>query len=105
MKALIGIFSIIIFASCTTGENFVDLEEGMSKKEVIGILGRPDSFKRAGNKTAIQYTNKLITGWSWDRADYFVIFEDDKVIEYGTGVVRVKQSTAGPVFINNVFVR
>jgi len=32
----------------------------------------------------------LISGWSWDRADYFAILKGDKVTEYGSGEVREK---------------
>jgi Resolvase, N terminal domain len=32
------------------------------------------------------------SGWAWDRADYNVVFKSGKVVEYGTGEVRVKQN-------------
>lgn len=32
---------------CITGELMRDIREGMSKDEVIGILGNPDGFQRS----------------------------------------------------------
>ena len=34
----------------------------------------------------------MISGWSWDRADYIVILKNDRVVEYG-GTGRVKLTT------------
>jgi hypothetical protein len=56
----------------------------------VGTLGRPDGFRTQGEYTVLKYTNRLISGWSWDRADYFVILKDDKGTEYGSGEVREK---------------
>lgn len=56
--------------SCTTGERITNLREGLTKAEVIEMLGRPDGFQRSGDYEQLQYTNRIISGWSWDRADY-----------------------------------
>ena len=42
----------------------------------------------ASRNFVLKYTNKLISGWSWDKTDYFVILKDGKVTEYGSGEVR-----------------
>jgi hypothetical protein len=74
--------------SCVTGEAIARLEPGMRKAEVVDVLGRPDGFKTSGEYESLQYTNRLISGWSWDRADYFVILKNGLVVEYGPGGVR-----------------
>lgn len=80
---------ITVLAGCTTGELVRGgLREGMSKADVIALLGNPDGFKRAGDQEALLYTNKLISGWSWDRTDYTVILKNGLVAEYGNGQVR-----------------
>jgi outer membrane protein assembly factor BamE (lipoprotein component of BamABCDE complex) len=68
------------------------LNPGMSKQKVVKILGQPDSFRSAGEYEALKYSDKLMRGTSWDRADYYVIFKNDKLIEYGTGKIREKDS-------------
>ena len=64
------------------------IREGLSKAEVIDILGSPDGFQRTGEYEALRYTNRLLSGWSWDRADYTVILKGNRVLEYGPGPVR-----------------
>jgi hypothetical protein len=73
---------------CFTGEKITELSPGMSQSKVVHILGKPDGFRTEGDYSILKYTNKLISGWSWDRADYFVILKNDKVVEYGSGEVR-----------------
>lgn len=81
---------LITITGCATGEKVTRLSPGMSQADVVGTLGRPDGFRTEGDYTVLKYTNRLISGWSWDRADYFVILKDDKVTEYGSGEVREK---------------
>jgi len=81
---------LILIFGCATGERITRLSPGMSQTDVVGTLGKPDGFRTEGDYTILKYTNKLISGWSWDRADYFVILKDDKVTEYGSGEVREK---------------
>ena len=63
----------------------------MSTGQVEEILGRPDGFQRAGYAVGYQYTNRLISGFSWDRTDYYAIFRDDRLVEWGPGEVRQGQ--------------
>jgi len=81
---------LIAITGCATGEKVTRLSPGMPQTDVVGTLGRPDGFRTEGDYTILKYTNRLISGWSWDRADYFVILKDDKVTEYGSGEVREK---------------
>ena len=81
---------ILMFSGCVTGEMVHRLEPGMSQEEVVSVIGKPDGFQQRGEYTIYKYTNRLISGWSWDRADYFFIFKDDMLIEYGAGEVREK---------------
>jgi hypothetical protein len=67
----------------------------MSPAEVEAVLGRPDGFERAGDFVGYQYADRLISGWSWDRADYYAIFENERLVRWGSGHVR--QGT-GPEF-------
>lgn len=99
MKRIITlIFLVVAMAGCATGEQVRgSLQPGMSKSEVISLLGNPDGFKKVENQEALLYTNRLISGWSWDRTDYTVILQDGRVIEYGTGHVR--QNSANTLII------
>ncbi len=94
----IALLLCLALGACATGEKVRGgITEGMSKAEVVDLLGKPDGFKREGNTEALQYTNRLISGWSWDRTDYTVILTDGRVSEYGPGQVR--QAPTGAFFI------
>lgn len=84
-------------SACTTGQNFSDLSEGMTKEQVIAKVGRPDGFQRSGTYEALKYTNLFVSGWKWDRADYYVILKDDRVMAYGPGSVRQSDGPGGIV--------
>ncbi|MCY1555626.1 hypothetical protein D9M68_923040 [compost metagenome] len=90
MNRLITIILMAVFlTACATGELVRGgIREDMTKEEVIATLGNPDGFKRAGEQEALLYTNRLISGWSWDRTDYTVILQNGRVVEYGSGHVR-----------------
>ena len=84
---------------CVTGERMQSVREGMSKDEVIGVLGNPDGFQRSGDYEALRYTNRLISGWSWDRADYNVILRNGRVVEYGPGQVRQRDPNTATLIL------
>ena len=81
----------IIMSGCAhmyIGQRIKRVHEGMSEADVIKLLGNPDGFRRSGDYEALRYTNRLISGWSWDRADYNVILHNGRVVEYGLGGVK-----------------
>jgi hypothetical protein len=90
MKSLVVFLLISLFlTACATGERVRGgIQEGMSKQQVISELGNPDGFQRSGEYEALLYTNRLISGWSWDRTDYTIILQNGRVVQYGTGQVR-----------------
>ena len=86
---IIASCAALLLAGCVTGDRVRGgVREGMTKDQVIATLGQPDGFKRNGDAEALQYTNRLISGWSWDRTDYTVILENGHVTQYGPGQVR-----------------
>jgi len=89
------LLSMTLLFGCATGEKMSSLREGMTKGEVVGILGNPDGFQRLGDYESFKFNHRMVTGWAWDRADYNVVLKDGKVIEWGQGEVRTK--TAGNV--------
>jgi hypothetical protein len=91
----IGTLALILcLFGCVTGEKMSRLHPGMRKAEVVSVLGRPDGYKQIAGHQICRYSNKLSSGWSWDRADYNVVFKNDRVVEYGAGEVRPKSNGA-----------
>ena len=79
MKILCTLFITLFLSSCFTGEKISNLYPGMSKKEVINELGRPDGFEIEDGVEVFKYTNRLMSGWAWNRADYVAKFKNDKL--------------------------
>lgn len=86
-SVLIGIL-VLILAGCATGKSVSDLAPGMTKAEVVDQLGNPDGFRSEGDYEVLEYTNRMMSGWSWDRTDYIVVLLQGTVVEYGHGYIR-----------------
>jgi len=100
MKKYAAVLAILfILTGCATGELMSRLRPGMPKQEVIQTLGNPDGYQARGEYESLKYSHRLVTGWAWDRADYFVILKDGKAVEYGTGEVRVKDVNSNVLFL------
>jgi len=79
---------VALFSACTTGEKMSGLEPGMTRQQVVGMLGHPDAVRSSGPYEQLEYTHRLITGWSWDRSDFNVILKEGRVVEFGHGEIR-----------------
>lgn len=101
---MLAVVLCALVSGCAARDRMKRLSPGMSLAEVVRTLGRPDGFKtEEGGFTNLSWTNKLISGWSWDTADYYVILKDDQVTEYGAGEVRQKQVGGAHTFFIHQF--
>ncbi|MFY1969599.1 outer membrane protein assembly factor BamE domain-containing protein [Achromobacter xylosoxidans] len=91
--------STLLLAGCATGGDVAKIKPGMTKEQVTAIVGAPDGFQQRDGYEVLQYTNRLMSNWSWDRTDYTVLLKDDRVVEYGTGVVRERTPNSGTLVI------
>jgi hypothetical protein len=99
MRFIFTVAMMTVVWACATGEKIQSIREGMPKDEVIATLGNPDGFQRNGEYEALRYTNRLMSGWSWDRADYNVILRDGRVVEYGAGQVRQRDPNTSTLIL------
>lgn len=104
MRKLLLAFIAVMLAGCVTGQSVRQLSPGMSRAEVIEIMGAPDGVQTNGSSEVLKYANRLMSGFSWDKTDYFVTLQDGRVTQYGNGEVRqsappqfnIPQSTYAP---------
>ncbi|WP_151995894.1 outer membrane protein assembly factor BamE domain-containing protein [Buttiauxella massiliensis] len=94
MKYLMIALLSLLLTACTTGEKIGDLSPGMSREQVIKTLGKPDGDAVNGKNELLTYSNRLMSGWGYDRADYKVVLEDNKVVQYGADVIRQDNGAA-----------
>lgn len=94
MNKLLYIFLILIIAGCSRMSFLtLKLDEGMEREKVIKILGEPDGIRRKGEYEVLKYSNVRMFEMRKDKADYFVILKDDKVVQYGTGQIKIDKNT------------
>lgn len=84
IKALVlGIILGSWLTGCVTGEKFSQLRPGMTKSQVVGLLGSPKGYAQEGDHETLQYPGGLISGWSYDTADFYVVLHNGVVERYG----------------------
>ncbi|HNQ32135.1 MAG TPA: hypothetical protein PKJ68_06640 [Candidatus Woesebacteria bacterium] len=77
-------------SACATGERMSRLRYGMTIEEVNKVMGQPDGTKTEGNRYTQVYFHRMVTSHSYDRADLFTIFENERLIEWGKGEIAIK---------------
>ncbi|MDR6935470.1 hypothetical protein [Luteibacter sp. 3190] len=85
--------------ACATGEKMRRLDPGMDRQAVERQMGKPDGYSEQDGYQVLTYKNRLMSGWSWDRADYQVLLKDGRVVSYGPGVVRQNPATNSLVIV------
>ena len=74
---------ILLFAGCARGEKFSQLHPGMTKPQVVSLLGNPKGYEQNGEYETLQYPGGLVSGWSYDTADFSVTLHKGIVEKYG----------------------
>ena len=82
------LIAAVFSTGCVMGERITSLRPGMTKEQALKIAGRHDGFQTKGDLEIYRYTNKHVSGWSNDKADYVLVFKDGKLVSYGADEVR-----------------
>lgn len=85
----------LVFLTGAFGGKIKRLEPGMSREQVMQILGKPDGLRSHENVEALTYADRLMSGFKWSRADYVIVLVDGKVTEYGPGAIRTQNPNTG----------
>lgn len=84
-----GALGFTVAVQAAFGNKFEKLELHMSVQQVEKVLGKPDREARHGDYLIWSYLKRLISGYGDHRADYYVVFREEKVMDYGAGSVQV----------------
>lgn len=83
MKKFWLVFVLIATLSgCATGDLIQKVDTGMTKADVIAALGAPDGVRQENGAEYLIYVNRLMSSWSWDRADYLIELKNGLVTQY-----------------------
>ncbi|HTT56896.1 MAG TPA: SHOCT domain-containing protein [Opitutaceae bacterium] len=78
----LGLLLVALLAGCVTADRLNDIRIGMTKDQVISILGKPDSMSAQGNIEYLTYYLVTDTGYGRD-APYSVRIVNGKVESFG----------------------
>lgn len=93
--AIVLISLVFLTGQIGFGGKFKKIELGMSREQVVNLLGRPDGVRAHTNTEALTYADRLMNGFKWSRADYVVVLRDGVVAEYGPGAIRDASPNTG----------
>jgi outer membrane protein assembly factor BamE (lipoprotein component of BamABCDE complex) len=78
------LFGAILLAGCATSATKLnEISVGMTKPQVVQILGTPESVRAQNGQEALIYT--LSNSWNspvWNEK-YYVLLQNGKVVSYG----------------------
>jgi outer membrane protein assembly factor BamE (lipoprotein component of BamABCDE complex) len=63
-------------------ERTAQIKEGMTKQEVVSVLGNPNAFQRSGEYETLRYTTRR-NGRTREKTGFSVMLKDGRVVEYG----------------------
>lgn len=78
-----GLIALVLQGCSTSASKLSLISPGMTKAEVVNVLGTPESVSGQGGDEVFIYT--LSNSWNspvWNEK-YAVIFSDGKVVRYG----------------------
>ena len=79
-----ALIALTVLAGCgQSAQSMNDLSLGMTRQNVVSILGTPQSVQAAGNQEVLTYT--LSNSWNsqfWN-SEYRVVLQNGRVVAYG----------------------
>lgn len=96
MKNIIILIAVLLFTGCQTAgfkrSNLAMLTPGMSKQEIISVLGAPDDYPLSFQENGVyieilEYKERDFMGYELDT--YYLVFADNKFVRHQ------KESTMG----------
>lgn len=94
-KKLYLVAAIVLLLGCVSpifGERFqASIQPGMTTTEVKAVMGNPDGYEQREELELYRYTDKMVSGWGWNKANYVVLFKNGKVIQYGIDSMRFRE--------------
>ncbi len=86
LNLLMGAVLMLAVVGCASpGEKAKDLRLGMTPDEVTDVMDEPTTIRAAKvyEDGQTQQVWEYIHRWSFDPRDYWVFFENDKVVQWG----------------------
>jgi hypothetical protein len=83
-RAILVTLALLFLASCaTSAKRVADINAGMTKAEVVRILGTPDGSGLDGDKEYLNYRLMENIWTDWVPTSYTVVLQNGQVVSYG----------------------
>lgn len=73
MKFKLVLVGLLLFASCSSDKKFGQIQPGMTKQQVVAILGPPNGYKLQSDGEILRYSDD----------NRYVKLRNGRVVEYG----------------------
>lgn len=83
MKALIAAMALVLMGCASAEKRMNNVSLGMSKAEVISVLGTPNGAAATDGVEYLKYNLKVDPTWSLATREYFIRLINGKVEAYG----------------------
>jgi len=95
-----------VSSGCASLEDKIqNVSYGVSKNQVITLLGKPDGSMRSSGYEALRYSNHPVNDGSPVGSDFNVIFVGGFVVDYGYGYVRENnRRESNPSYYNRLII-
>jgi hypothetical protein len=82
------VLALVLIAGCATTSQFIRLQIGMTKNQVIEAIGEPDLARgslqnKYGQLVEVWEYDRLVSNWAWDRKLMWVYLHDGKLVQWG----------------------
>jgi hypothetical protein len=75
VKPTLILMSLLLCVGCQMDKRFARLQPGMTRSQVVGILGQPDADKPEDSSEVLR----------WNAGNHYVKLKNGRVTEYGAG--------------------
>ena len=99
MRTLVLASVALLASACALGPSYGNLKPGVSRTEVLKVMGCPATDVKKDGYEAITFTARMPTFFQWGPADYAYIFKDGVLVEGGRGSVREEKTATGAKFV------
>ena len=99
MRTLLLASVALLTSACAFGPSFGELKPGVSRTDVLKVMGCPASDLKKDGYEAMTFTARMPTYLQLGPADYAYVFKDGVLVEGGRGSVREEKTDTGAKFV------
>jgi len=73
MKSKVALIGMLLLAGCASDKKFAQIQPGMTRQQVVAILGQPNGYKLQSDGEILRYSDD----------NRYIKLRNGRVVEYG----------------------